>query len=285
MGGHPAPEWHSGRSTVREGLSVFERVERDGIAVHTVPEVFERFGVGIAFSERGGGVSAPPYDSLDLAGHVGDDPLAVDINRRRLLDVIGIGTLAPRLTTSDQVHGSRVVQVAEADAGAGACVASGPGPITGCDGLWTQVPGIPLLLMFADCVPVIVVDPAGPAVAVVHAGWRGLAAGVVERAVQSMEHGRESGELMAFVGPHIGPCCYEIGDEIVSHFGNSFVTITAASKRFDLGAAVTYGLERAGIPKGRQWHLGICTAHTTDRFYSHRAEGRTGRHSALAVIL
>jgi copper oxidase (laccase) domain-containing protein len=71
----------------------------------------------------------------------------------------------------------------------------------------------------------------------------------------------------------------------VSHFDNTFVTITAASTRLDLGAAVADALERSGVPKGRQWHLGICTAHNTDRFYSHRAEGLTGRHGALAVII
>ncbi|HSQ22703.1 MAG TPA: polyphenol oxidase family protein, partial [Coriobacteriia bacterium] len=92
-------------------------------------------------------------------------------------------------------------------------------------------------------------------------------------------------DLTAYVGPHIGPCCYEVGGECVSHFDNAFVTITAASSRLDLGAAVGHDLERSGVPKERQWHLGICTAHSTDRFYSYRAEGRTGRHGALAVIL
>jgi hypothetical protein len=264
---------------------VFERVERDGIAIHTVPDLFARCGVGIAFSERGGGVSEGAYASLDLAGHVGDDPSLVDMNRTRLLGSIGIDTLRSALTTAEQVHGAVVTEVTTADSGSGAFVTGGAGPMPGADALWTRERGIPLLLMFADCVPVVLVRPSVPAVAVVHAGWRGAAAGVVESAVAALDALPGPNDMEAFVGPHIGGCCYEVGADCVSHFDNSFVTITAASSRLDLGAVIADALERSGIPEGRQWHLGICTAHNTDRFYSHRAEGPTGRHGALAVII
>ena len=90
---------------------------------------------------------------------------------------------------------------------------------------------------------------------------------------------------MAFIGPHIGACCYEVGIEIVSQFANRFVTLSRASDRLDLAAVVTEDLVRAGVVEERQWHLGICTAHNTEHFYSYRAEGRTGRHAALAVLL
>lgn len=264
---------------------MFERVERDGIAIHTAPDLFARCGVGIAFSERGGGASGGAYASLDLAGHVGDDPLLVDENRGRLLHSIGIGMLRDRLTTAEQVHGIHVAEVTSANTGSGAFVARGPRPLAGADALWTLERGVPLLLMFADCVPVVLVRPSIPAVAVVHAGWRGAAAGVVESAVAALRALPGPDDMEAFVGPHIGGCCYEVGPDCVSHFDNSFVTITAASTRLDLGAAIADALERSGIPEGRQWHLGICTAHNTDRFYSHRAEGPTGRHGALAVII
>lgn len=264
---------------------MFERVERDGIAVHTVPSLFEACGVGIAFTERGGGVSSAPYESLNLAAHVGDDPRAVDENRARLLEVIGIGTLADALTTAEQVHGSRVFEVTRADAGAGARAQGGMQPIAAADSLWTRSKGVPLMLMYADCVPIVLVRPSVPAVAVVHAGWRGVAAGVISNAARVLAALSGDDDLAAFIGPHIGPCCYEVGTEVLSHLGNSFVTITGASTRLDLGAAVAAELERSGVPKGRQWHLGSCTAHNTDRFYSYRADGSTGRHGALAVIL
>jgi len=264
---------------------MFERVERDGVAIHTVPSLFEVCGVGIAFSERIGGVSGTPWATLDLAGHVSDEPVHVDRNRDLLLESIGIGTLRGRLTTAEQVHGINAARVSAGDAGSGAYVGSGRGAIAATDALLTTERGVPLLMMFADCVPVVLVRPSVPAVAVVHAGWRGAAAGVIESAARELRALPGPDDLAAYIGPHIGPCCYEVGPECVSHFDNTFVTITAASTRLDLGAAVADALERSGVPKGRQCHLGICTAHNTDRFFSHRAEGLTGRHGALAVII
>ncbi len=263
----------------------FERVTIDGVTVHTVPELFERYGIGVAFSEREGGVSVGAFSSLDLAAHVGDDPVAVDRNRDALLTAIGIAALRERLTCAEQIHGIRAIEVTAAEAGAGGFATGGPPPHASCDALWTRECGVPLMLLFADCVPIVLVRPSVPAVAVVHAGWRGLAAGVVEESVAALPIPGDNDDLLAFIGPHIGPCCYEVGCEVVSHFDNAFVTIAAASTRLDLGAAVMDRLERSGVPEGRQWHLGICTAHNTERFYSHRAEGRTGRHGALAVIL
>lgn len=264
---------------------MFERVERDGIAIHTVPSLFEACGVGIAFSERIGGVSQGPYESLDLAGHVGDDAWRVDRNRALLLDSIGIGALAGQLTTAEQVHAIRAAMVDRSNAGSGALVSSGLPPIAATDVLWTTERGLPLLMLYADCVPVVLVRPSVPAVAVVHAGWRGAAAGVVENAAEAIASLPGEDDMRAFVGPHIQACCYEVGADVVSHFDPAFATITGVSPHLDLGAAVAAKLERSGVPRGRQWHLGICTAHNTDRFYSHRADGQTGRHGALAVIL
>lgn len=287
----------------------FERVSRDGITVHTVPSLFEACGVGIAFTERAGGVSTDAFSSLNLASHVGDDASSVNENRRRLLQSIGVGALGNRLTTAQQVHGTTIAEVDSAAAGSGASAIStdsGEGtpagyavqaaprsahsaearpPLPATDALWTVTPGIPLLLLYADCVPVILVRPSAPSVAVVHAGWRGLAGGIVGNAVRALARSHEAEGVLAFVGPHIGPCCYEVGADTLSHFDASLATITEASARLDLGAAVAADLERSGIPRGNQCHLGICTAHNTDRFYSYRADGRTGRHGAIAVIL
>ena len=266
---------------------MFERTTAGEIDLHTIPPLHTDAGILVAFSERAGGVSYPPYASLDLAAHVGDDPRHVDENRSRLCAALGIEASRDRLTTAEQVHGTRVVEVTRADAGAGAWADAGRGrpPLPATDALWTRERGVPLMLLFADCVPVVLVRPSVPAIAVVHAGWRGAAAGIVGAAARVLGGLAGAVDLSAYVGPHIGPCCYEVGEECVSHFDNAFVTITAASSRLDLGAVVGHDLERSGVPKERQWHLGICTAHSTDRFYSYRAEGRTGRHGALAVIL
>ena len=282
---------------------MFECVERDGIAVHTAPLLFAEAGIGIAFSERIGGVSDAPYRSLNLAAHVGDQSGAVDENRARLLGSIGITPLFDQLTTAEQVHGVRLVEVTSRNAGRGARAACGPAPIAGADALWTREPGIPLLLLFADCIPVLLVRSSVPAVAVVHAGWRGAAAGIVGHVACSIAELAGDDDLVAYVGPHICGACYEVGEEVhaafsgapgvadspespgVSHSGNASVTLSRAARPLDLARIVTEQLVRSGVPEERQWHLGICTAQNTDRFYSYRAEGRTGRHGALAVIL
>lgn len=275
----------SGEEVEESASCVYERVERDGVAIHTVPGLFEQCGVGIAFTERTGGTSEGPYASLNLAAHVGDDPFRVDANRHRLLEAIGIGMLGDRLTTAEQVHGTCIAEVDLTLAGAGASAAGGPPPVPGTDALMTRTPGIPLMLMYADCVPVILVSPSARAVAVVHAGWRGAAAGIVGKGAEALSALAGARDIQAYVGPHIGGCCYEVGQEVVSHFDTAFATITEVLPHLDLGAAVAADLERSGVPRGRQCHLGICTAHNTDRFYSFRADGQTGRHGALAVIL
>ncbi|MGB4592678.1 MAG: polyphenol oxidase family protein [Coriobacteriia bacterium] len=260
------------------------RIERDGITYHTDERLHERSGIVVAFSERIGGVSVPPYASLDLAAHTGDVPASVNENRARFLDALGLGNIAERLTTAEQVHGSLAVEVTPDLVGSGARAGERP-PVAGADALLTRDADTPLMLFFADCVPVVLVSESARAVAVVHAGWKGAVAGTVGGAARALSSATgDPGDLIAYVGPHIRECCYEVGPEIVSQFANMFVTIPRASGRLDLAAAVAEDLVRAGVPEERQCHLGICTAHNTDRFYSYRAEGRTGRHAALAAV-
>lgn len=270
----------------RSGAPSLVRVVSDGVAWHEDRSLRERAGIVVAFSERSGGASAPPYASLNLAAHVGDRPDAVDENRRRFLTALGLADLRERLTCAEQVHGTDVRLVRSRDAGKGARATDGVPPVRVTDALVTTHAGIPLMLLFADCVPVIVVAERARAVAVAHAGWRGLAAGVIRNAVAALRSAASHDEdLVAYVGPHIGPCCYAVGAEVMSQFANKFVTIRRASATLDLGAAAAEELESSGVPRERQCHLGICTAHNTERFFSYRAEGRTGRHAALACIV
>ncbi len=245
----------------------------------------------VAFSERTGGVSAAPYATLDLASHVGDDPSAVDRNRSLLLAAFGLETLRPRLVTAEQVHGDRVALADEGSAGAGAWVdprhADFRDPVAGTDALITSTPGLPVLMLYADCVPVVlVVAGPRPAVAVVHAGWKGALASLPGVAAERLARhaGVHVDELLAYIGPHIASCCYEVDERLLSHFCNIFDTIGAVDGRLDLAAAVRESLARAGVGPERIASVGACTRDRTDRFFSYRADPITGRHGALAVI-
>lgn len=269
-------------------VSRLERFNLGAIGAWIDPDLLEAKGVLVAFSERGGGVSDPPMAALNLAAHVDDDPGAVDENRRRLLDALGIGHSRSSLTMSDQVHGARIARVTAENAGAGSFASHGVLAIPGADALFTTRANTPLLLCFADCVPVVLVAP-GPVVAVAHAGWRGALASLPGACVMRMtaETGCAPDEVHAYIGPHIGSCHYEVSDEIMSHFVNTFGTFARAdSGGLDLDGVVTASLVDAGVAQCKIARLGLCTAENTDRFFSYRAEGGlTGRHSALACIV
>jgi len=264
------------------------RVESGGVACWTDVALRYEHGVVVAFTERNGGVSEPPFDTLDLAAHVGDDPGAVDANRNAALAALGLGEFRARLVTAEQVHGSRIAVVGEATAGSGAYAAGGRSPVPSTDGLVTSLADTPLMLLFADCVPVVLVAMGPrPAVAIVHAGWRGAAARIVARGVERLteEAGCAATDVLAYVGPHIGACHYEVGDDVLSRFAGVAATISPAPGRLDLLAAVVSDLDLIGVPMDQVVSLGVCTAEETERFYSHRVEGLTGRHGAIAGLL
>lgn len=264
------------------------RVLQGGVAAWIDDELLARHGVLVAFSERSGGVSEGPYSSLNLAGHVGDDPAAVDHNRLAFLEALGIGAYGSALTMAEQVHGDKIARVQGDPVGSGARASGGKAPIGATDALVTATPDLPLALCFADCVPVILVAP-GPAVAVVHAGWRGALSSLPGKSVEDVSSlaACAPSEVTAYIGPHIRACHYEVSDEVMSQFFNTFGTFArAVSGGLDLDAVVSASLERAGVAPCNIARLGTCTAETTDRFFSYRAEaGNTGRHAALACIL
>ena len=265
-----------------------ERVTLRGLSAWTDARLSREVGVVVAFSERAGGVSEHPFAQLNLAAHVGDDPSAVDENRRRLLDLLCLAQFSDRLTVPEQTHGVSIAVVDEASGGSGALAGRGVPPLEATDALITDRQGIPLMLCFADCVPVVLVAP-GPAVAVVHAGWRGALASLPGAAVDSLAYtaGCDSAEIVAYVGPHIRACHYEVDAALMSQFVNTFGTLARVdSEGLDLEFAVTASLIDAGVATCSIACLGTCTAEATKRFFSHRAEhGLTGRHAALACIL
>jgi polyphenol oxidase len=200
------------------------------------------------FTTRRGGVSEGPYASLNLGLSTDDDAGRVRDNRERLRAAVG----AERLAQGRQVHGTRVVVDADS--------------IEEADGQVTTAPGVAAMVLVADCLPVAL---AGlERVGMVHAGWRGLAAGVLEAGAEA------TGAVAAAIGPGIGPCCYEVGDDVRAVFGTSERTL-------DLKAIARARLEAAGV---RDIHdCGLCTSCDAERFFSHRRDrGVTGRQAGLA---
>jgi YfiH family protein len=262
----------------------------DGVSALVDTGLLESDGILVAFSMRHGGRSTGPYASLNLAAHVGDDPALVDENRARFLAALGIAHLRDRLTTAEQVHGITVRAVTGATAGMGARArADSPPPAPATDGLLTIDSKTPLLLLFADCVPVVLVARGSvPGVAVLHAGWRGALGGIPGHGARRLmaDTGCRAEDITAYIGPYIGPCHYETTGAFLSQFTDTFGTIVAPQGRLDLGAVVSESLNGVGVPVTSMVRAGICTAERTDAFYSYRAEGGlTGRHGALACIL
>ena len=224
--------------------------------------------VHAAVTTRIGGISPPPFNSLNLGDHVGDDPAAVAENRRRVVEELYLSA-GPRWLS--QVHGTDVVDATAISPG---CEA---------DASRTNQSGVVCAVLTADCLPVLVCDKAGRNVAAVHAGWRGLLNGVIERAISEME---AEGGFLAWLGPAIGPEAFEVGDEVrdaflATHTGAESAFKPSANGRWlaDIYLLATQRLQRVGVEG--IYGGGFCTFTDVERFYSYRRDGRTGRMASL----
>jgi purine-nucleoside/S-methyl-5'-thioadenosine phosphorylase / adenosine deaminase len=226
----------------------------------------------VVFTTRVGGVSEGPFASLNLGRRTGDDVERVDENRRRACAEIGAD--AELLALNYQFHSTLVHR-----AHAGSRGERG-------DGLWTDEPGLPVLAMSADCLPIALARVAAPesndgapALAVVHAGWRGLLDGIVERAVQTLG----GGSLAAAIGPAIGPCCYEVRADVGDPFRTRFGGDIAREGKLDLWRAAEVSLRDAGVARVDRFDL--CTSCRADLFFSHRRDGKPrGVQGVLARV-
>jgi purine-nucleoside/S-methyl-5'-thioadenosine phosphorylase / adenosine deaminase len=231
---------------------------------------------------RDGGVSHPPFDSLNLGLHVDDRADHVLENRRRLAGSLGVDAL--HLTFSAQVHGAGVAVVGSAERGRGALDHADSLP--GADALVTATADIPLVMLGADCVLIVLHDPGAPALAVAHAGWRGAVGGVVEATIEVMvgRFGARPERLEAALTPAIGVCCYEVGAEVTRAFPGTHVVTDAGRSFLDLPGAVTARLLRAGVR--RVGASAQCTACRPDASFSYRSVGGTptGRHAVVAWL-
>ena len=241
-------------------------------------------GVTLAFTERTGGVSSAPYASLNLGARCGDDPARVAENRRRALAALGAEDLLDRLVVPCQVHGDHVVVVRSAESAA--LAAARAEAESGADAVVCTAADVPVLMCFADCVPVLLVAPG--AVAVAHSGWRGTIARIAEKAARTLcaEAGCAPADLLAYVGPHIGAADYEVSEELAARFAAEFgPAVVPGERHLDLTAAVMAALASAGVGEKGVAVCHVSTASATDRFYSYRAEsGATGRHGAIALM-
>jgi YfiH family protein len=239
-----------------------------------------------AVTDRRGGVSRAPYDALNLGDHVGDDPAAVTANRSRLAAALG---LAPgRLAFMRQVHGTTIAVV---DGSGADAVVAGPDAAAGrpeADGMVTTERGLGLVVLSADCVPVLLAAPGphGPVLAAAHAGRKGVQAGVVTEAVAAMRRlGARVEDGQAHVGPAVCGRCYEVPAalqaEVVADVPAAACTTRGGTPGLDLPGAVLGQLVAAGVPDpGRDE---TCTLETA-ALYSHRREGVTGRIASVVWV-
>ena len=227
----------------------------------------------VAFSTRLGGVSEGAFASLNLGILTEDDPASVVENRVRLCDAVGADP--DGATMAWQRHGAIVARAQSR----GIVM---PGTVYDhCDGLWSDEPGRAMLLLTADCLPIAVARTGGgrPAVEILHAGWRGLLAGLVVAGVRAIG----ARGLRAVIGPSIGPCCYEVGEEVADPFRQAFGEDVVRDGKLDLWTAAERALRAAGCEHVDRFD--ICTSCEEDRFFSHRRDhGRTGRQGVIAYV-
>jgi polyphenol oxidase len=227
-------------------------------------------GARVLFSTREGGVSEGPYASLNLGILTDDDPGRVRENRELLAREAGLP--AERVAMGWQVHGSELLDWHEAPEEGG--FAGSGAELERVDGHLTTRPDVGLLVLVADCLPVALSGRGK--VAMVHCGWRGLAAGILERALERFEE-----PPAAAIGPGIGPCCYEVGEEVVEAFEG--LDGVARGRMLDLRAVVRRKLEAGGVQQVES--VDLCTSCRSDLFFSHRRDGGvTGRQAGLAWI-
>ena len=238
-----------------------ERVEREGVGL-LVDEGAHAAGVLVGFAGRNGGISKPPYDTLNLAFRGGDNRDDVAENRRRAAKAAEFDP--DRLALARQVHGADVIEVGEGDSGV----------LGEADVLVTRVSGPVLGILTADCTPVVLAGDNG--VAIAHAGWRGLVAGAVERAVELI-----APVHAAWVGPAIKSCCYEVGPEVEDAFRARDLPI-ARPGYVDPGEGVVTILQREGIERVAE--SGVCT-HCDPSYFSYRRDGVTGRQGAFVALV
>ena len=265
------------------------RCSTDGAVFYRFASLSRHAEVQHGIFTRLGGASTGTFASLNVGHSVGDNSDAVEANHRLMSRALGVPL--EQVVTAHQVHGCRVARVGTEQRGT---------VVPDTDGLITSQPGVALLLRFADCVPVLLYAPSRHAIGLAHAGWRGVVAGVVPATLAAMRQafGCDAGEVVAALGPAIGPCCYQVGEDVGDQVtravgcGDGLLPVKSRVLRqdrpgdglyLDLPGAVRCQLLSAGVKSIET--SGLCTSCHRDEFFSHRAErGCTGRFAAVLAL-
>ena len=258
-----------------------QRKAQDQVAYYTFDSLYDSGALIHAISTRHGGVSPAPFHTLNLSRTTGDDATSVAMNIQRLHDALGLDATAT--ISASQAQADRVAVVGASQRGT---------IIREVDALLTNEPGVPLMLRYADCVPIFLFDPVRRAIGVAHAGWRGTVSHIATKATRAMvdAFGTQPRDLIACIAPSIGPCCYRIGNEVIAQVHAAFEEADAllvpqpnGSIHFNLWQANAQQLRELGV---EQIEIAeICTADHTEDFYSWRAENaQTGRFGAIIAL-
>ncbi len=272
----------AGAATQQSEACVQRIQAENGVVYYQFPQWANGVPLRHGVFTRLGGVSRPPWDTLNVGGTVGDAPAAVQENHRRIYAALGVD--AAHVCTVWQVHGAETIYARQPRADRRW--------LARADGIITDQVGLALMMRFADCVPILFYDPTHKAIGLAHAGWRGTVLGAAESTLRAMQHtfGTRPPDVQAAIGPSIGPQRYQVGEEVVEAVQKAFGETDGLIRRaadgsayLDLWAANRRALERAGVLQIAL--AGLCTASHTDEFYSHRAEkGRTGRFGVVMAL-
>lgn len=251
-------------------------IKEGSLLYKTSPVLLSERSIFIAFTTRKGGFSQGPYSSLNLSFHVGDDPLNVTKNRSVIAETFGFEL--NRLIAGKQVHGSNIAIVDEKNAGSGSLSYDTALPDT--DGLITEKKQVALMILTADCLPVILVQDKPYKIAVIHCGWKGLAAGIIEKALQQFDRDN----TLVFFGPSISDCCYEVESQVAQQLG--IITNEDLTKyKISLGAVALKKLVTGRIPVKNIYQTDSCCNCKREDYFSFRRDNKvTGRQAAIAVI-
>lgn len=236
------------------------------------PSIFEPHRIVAAQSTRHGGLSAKPFDSLNLGLSVGDDPATVEQNRKLVCQHLGIDV--GQLAFSRQVHGAEVLR------------ADAPQQAEGYDAVVTATPGVFAVVSVADCTPVLIYDPVRGVSAAIHAGWKGTVARIVCKTLERMHswYGTNPSDCVAWIGACIGPDAFEVDADVADHFPDTEKRFDPTKEKFyvDLKTANKHQLLAMGLPAQHIEVSSYCTIRNNDLFFSHRAgKGQTGRMWAI----
>ena len=267
----------------------FKTVMKDGLAYLTIPAFQDSGMVNHCFTTRIGGVSQGIYNSLNTSDDK-EDPVE-NVHRNLELVCGAIGVDYRNLVFAVQTHEDYIRIVEKADLGKGISM---PNDINNTDGLMTNIPGIPLITFYADCVPLFFLDKKNKAIAVVHSGWKGTVLKIGAKTIRQMKnvYGTKPEDCLVGIGPSIGPECFEVGQEVADQFAESFGDWSYITKPFgkgkylvDLWEANKLMLMDMGVPESNITISGFCTKCNEDLFFSYRRDkGRTGSMSAIMEL-